>query len=66
MDQKLFLNNAKSQLGLTWDALAAKANIKPRALKTYRMPPDSGDRRPMPPLAKDAINRLLAENKGLQ
>ena len=59
MNQKEYLNKVKSALGLTWDQLAEKANINPRALKTYRMPDTSKDYRTMPPLAKDAIQRLL-------
>lgn len=59
MTQKEFLNNAKAKLGVTWDELAKQSGIKPRALKTYRMPEDSKDYRTMPDLAKSAIERLL-------
>ncbi|TBM41326.1 hypothetical protein [Vibrio cholerae] len=61
MTQKDYLNAAKKKLGITWDELAKKSNIHPRALKTYRMPYESKDYRAMPPLAKDAIERLLNE-----
>lgn len=59
MTQKEYLNGAKAKLGLTWDELAKQANIKPRALKTYRMPETSSDYRGMPAKAKDAIEALL-------
>lgn len=59
MTQKDDLNAAKKKLGMTWDELAEKSNIHPRALKTYRMPEESKNYRSMPPLAKDAIERLL-------
>lgn len=61
MTQKEYLNDAKEKLGVTWDELALRSNIKPRALKTYRMPETSKDYRTMPHLAKDAIERLLNE-----
>ena len=40
--QQLFLEAAKAELGMIWDALAVAAGIEPRALKNYRMP-DGGD-----------------------
>ncbi|EPO2959862.1 hypothetical protein ACT7TO_002874 [Vibrio cholerae] len=61
MDQKKYLNDAKKQLNMTWDELAAKTKIHPRALKTYRMPTTSKDYRTMPVLAKDAVDNLLKE-----
>ncbi|MDE1315510.1 hypothetical protein MEG05_15740 [Vibrio aestuarianus] len=61
MDQKKYLNDAKNQLNMTWDELAEKTKIHPRALKTYRMPKTSKDYRTMPTLAKAAIDNLLKE-----
>ncbi|HGS5694452.1 TPA: hypothetical protein ACMDWD_003397 [Vibrio cholerae] len=61
MDQKKYLNDAKNQLNMTWDELASKTKIHPRALKTYRMPTTSKDYRTMPALAKAAIDNLLKE-----
>jgi hypothetical protein len=39
MTQQEFLRTVKSELQLEWNDLAVRAGIKPRALKTYRMPP---------------------------
>lgn len=61
--QQEYLKAAKATLGLEWDDLAKKAGIKPRALKTYRMPDSSKDHRGLPDLARDAIDRLLADHK---
>ena len=58
-NQQDFLKAAKDQLGMTWDELAAASGIKPRALKTYRMPDTSKDFRPLPDLARSAVARLL-------
>lgn len=57
--QQEYLQAAKAALGLEWDDFAEKAGIKPRAFKTYRMPSTSKDFRPLPPLARDAVDRLL-------
>lgn len=57
--QQFFLQAAKAQLGMTWDALAVAAGIEPRALKNYRMPDDSQNHRGMPKLARRAIEQLL-------
>jgi hypothetical protein len=48
---------------ITWDELAEMAGIEPRTLKTYRMPESSADYRHMPQLAKQALERLLAQPK---
>lgn len=61
--QRDLLFAAKAELDVTWDALAELSGINPRALKTYRMPHGSQNRRPMPPLAHDAIQRVLAEHR---
>lgn len=66
MTQQDYLKAAKAELGVEWDALAELAGIKPRALKTYRMPPDSGDYRNMPDLAKAAIERVLEAHRKRQ
>lgn len=58
-----YLQAAKEELGLMWDDLAELAGIKPRAFKTYRMPPDSKDHRGMPDLARNAIDRLLDQHR---
>lgn len=63
--QKEFLAQVKktleAKLGrLTWDEMAIRAKIEPRALKTYRMPQSSEDYRLMPTLARQAIEALLA------
>ncbi len=57
--QQEYLKAAKAVLALQWDSFAEKAGISPRAFKTYRMPATSKDFRPLPPLAKQAIDRLL-------
>lgn len=46
---------------ITWDELAEMAGIEPRTLKTYRMPEGSADYRQIPTLAKQALERLLAQ-----
>ena len=61
--QQDYLKAAKATLGVEWDAFATMAGIKPRAFKTYRMPDSSKDRRALPDLARDAIDRLLAAHK---
>jgi hypothetical protein len=61
--QQSFLHAAKSELGLTWDALAVAAGIEPRALKNYRMPDESQNHRGMPKLARRAIEQLLTEHQ---
>jgi predicted PP-loop superfamily ATPase len=57
------LQSTKEVLNVTWDELAERAGINPRALKTYRMPLTSKDYRPMPFLARSAIQRLLNESR---
>ncbi|MDD2808994.1 hypothetical protein [Rhodoferax sp.] len=57
--QQSFLQAAKAELGMQWDALAVAAGIEPRALKNYRMPDDSQNHRGMPKLARRAIEQLL-------
>lgn len=57
--QQDYLKAAKATLGVEWDALAERAGIKPRALKTYRMPDTSKDHRTLPDLARRAIDGLL-------
>jgi len=57
--QQDFLKAAKTELGVTWDALAIAAGIEPRALKNYRMPDDSQNHRGMPKLAWRAVEQLL-------
>ncbi len=65
--QKDYLNSAKGRYSglvgqsVTWDRFAELCGIAPRALKTYRMPETSGDYRPMPPLAKQSVDRLLKD-----
>ncbi len=59
LSQQAFLHAAKAALGLTWDELAERASIAPRALKNYRMPDDSQNHRTMPVLAWRAVQQLL-------
>lgn len=61
--QQLFLQAAKAEPGMTWDALAVAAGIEPRALKNYRMPDGSQNHRGMPKLARRAIEQLLLMHK---
>ena len=61
--QQDYLKAAKVTLNVEWDALAAMAGIKPRALKTYRMPDASKDHRGLPDLARRAIDRLLSDHQ---
>jgi hypothetical protein len=58
-----FLQEAKAELAVTWDALAALADIAPRALKTYRLPTTSPGYRGMPKLAHNAIVGVLEKNR---
>lgn len=65
--QKEFLSSIKktleSRLGrMTWDELAAFANIEPRTLKTYRMPESSANYRQMPGVARQALEALLTQS----
>lgn len=64
--QKEFLAHAKALLSnvhskLTWDRMAALAEIEPRALKTYRMPENSPDHRAMPLPVRRQIEALLEQ-----
>lgn len=61
--QQEYLKVAKATLNVEWDELAVMAGIKPRALKTYRMPDSSKDHRALPDLARRAINGLLADHQ---
>jgi hypothetical protein len=61
--QQDYLRAVKDEIGVTWDALAGMAGIEPRALKTYRMPDSSKDYRSLPRLAKDALDRVLADHQ---
>jgi hypothetical protein len=61
--QQEYLKAAKAALGVEWDALAEMAGIKPRALKTYRMPVTSKDHRSLPDLARQAIDRVLFDHQ---
>jgi hypothetical protein len=61
--QQEFLKSAKDTLGVTWDELAESAGINPRALKTYRMPDTSKDYRPLPALARAAVDRVVSVHK---
>lgn len=56
--QQEYLRALKVQLKVTWDELAARAGITPRAMKTYRMPVSSKDFREMPHLAWLSLRRL--------
>lgn len=56
---RTYLHAAKAALELTWDEFAEAAGIEPRALKNYRMPDDSGNKRPLPQLARRSIEQLL-------
>lgn len=55
--QQEFLKSLKDELGVTRDELALLSGIKPRALKTYRMPVDSKDFRILNDLARNALIR---------
>lgn len=61
--QQEYLKAAKATLSVEWDELAKMAGIKPRALKTYRMPDSSNDHRALPDLARRAIDGLLADHQ---
>lgn len=67
--QQEYLNLAKKELGdltgekITWDKFADMCGIDPRAFKTYRMPDKSKDYRAMHNLARDAVDRLLFEQR---
>jgi len=60
---RTYLHSAKDELGMTWDAFAEAAGIDPRALKNYRMPDNSGNKRPLPELGRRSIEQLLTEHR---
>lgn len=62
--QQDYLRAAKEELRLEWDVFAERVGIKPRAFKTYRMPAGSTNFRRLPDLARNAIDRLLADHRG--
>ena len=57
------LKAAKDELNVTWDELAKMTDISARALKTYRMPPESQDHRAMPKLAFNAVATVLKQHR---
>jgi len=62
--QKQFLTEAKKVLStrhgrVTWDEMAILVGVEPRAMKTYRMPPESTDYRSMPAPVRSAIEELI-------
>lgn len=61
--QQQFLHQAKAILGVTWNELAAHAEIAPRALKTYRMPLESQDFRAMPQRVREVVAALVTRAK---
>ncbi len=61
--QQEFLKEIKGELGVTWDELALLSSIKPRALKTYRMPEESKDFRSLNALAKNALIRVVEDQR---
>jgi hypothetical protein len=66
--QKSFLTAAKTALArkgerLTWDQFAHRLGVEPRALKTYRVPPESSDYRTMPKLLVEKIEALLRDSE---
>jgi hypothetical protein len=61
--QQEFLKALKNELSVTWDELAVLSGIKPRALKTYRMPAESKDFRALNDLAKNALIRAVEDNR---
>lgn len=65
-NQKTYLTTVKKALEerygrVTWDELAARGGIEARTLKAYRMPESSADYRPMPALARQAIEALISQ-----
>ena len=56
--QQKFLHAVKAELDVDWDTLALRAGIKPRALKSYRLPTSSNGFRAMPELARAAVEDL--------
>lgn len=61
--QQQFLKSIKEEIGITWDKLASRAGIKPRALKTYRLPESSSEHRGMSAPVKAAILNVLEEHR---
>ena len=69
LDQKEFLTRAKKALAtggkrVTWDEMAVMVGVEPRAMKTYRMPPESADYRTMPRPVRNAIEGLIKGSQG--
>jgi hypothetical protein len=69
LDQKEFLTRAKKALAtrgkrVTWDEMAVMVGVEPRAMKTYRMPPESTDYRTMPRPVRNAIEGLVKGSQG--
>lgn len=50
---------------LTWDQFAQRLGVEPRALKTYRVPPESNDYRTMPKLLVEKIEAVLRDSEYL-
>lgn len=64
--QQQLLQEVKDALGGTWNDVAARAGIAPRALKSYRLPAASKGYRTMDKFVRRAVQEVLDENKGLE
>lgn len=61
MTQQELLQSLKDALGTTWDDVAEKTGITPRALKSYRLPESSKGTRGMDKFVREAVEKALAQ-----
>lgn len=59
--QQELLQALKDALGATWDDVAEKTGITPRALKSYRLPVSSKGFRGMDKFVREAVEKAFAQ-----
>lgn len=59
--QRELLEQIKAACGGTWEDVAYLTRIKPRTLKSYRLPPDSAGYRGMDLFVRESTEKILAE-----
>jgi hypothetical protein len=63
LSQQELLLALKDALGTTWDDVAAKTGITPRALKSYRLPVSSKGARGMDKFVREAVEKTLSQTQ---
>lgn len=61
LSQQELLLALKDALGVTWDDVALRTGIAPRALKSYRLPASSSGHRGMDKFVRDAVEKAFSQ-----